>query len=140
MADCCSTTENKAVHPGKRCCPVCGMEGAVVQIRTISHHLRQAWKWEHKDIHYYFCNGQGCDVVYFGDDDSVIRKSQLRTRVGIKETASDAPACYCFGISREDALNDPGTRVYVMEQTRNAQCSCDVSNPSGHCCLKDFPR
>jgi hypothetical protein len=28
----------------------------------------------------------------------------------------------------------------VIEQTRLHNCACDVRNPSGRCCLKDFPK
>jgi hypothetical protein len=140
MTDCCTKTENKTVHPKKHCCPVNGLAGAEVSAKTISHHLKEAWKWESKGVRYFFCDDPGCSVVYFGEDDTTIAKAQLRTTVGVKETSNEAPACYCFGVSKADALNDPDIRAYVMSQTRHAQCSCDVSNPSGRCCLKDFPR
>jgi hypothetical protein len=140
MSDCCSTHESKAAHPKKRPCPNNGLEGAEVSARTISHHLKEAWKWQDKGIRYFFCSDPGCDVVYFGEDDSIITKAQLRTVVGVKEAAHDTPACYCFGVSKADAINNPAIREYVMAQTKRAQCSCDVSNPSGRCCLKDFPR
>ena len=28
----------------------------------------------------------------------------------------------------------------IVEQTKNARCSCETSNPSGRCCLKVFPK
>jgi hypothetical protein len=140
MSDISSTTESATAHPKKRCCPDNGLEGTEVSAKTISHHLKQAWQWKDEGVRYFFCADPDCDVVYFGDDDSIITKAQLRTTVGVKETSNDAPACYCFGISKADAINDPGIREYVMSQTKHAQCSCDVSNPSGRCCLKDFPR
>lgn len=140
MSDCCQSTENKTTHPKKHCCPENGMECVEVSAKTISHHLKQPWKWKDAGIRYFFCPDPDCDAVYFGDDNSIISRSQLRTRVGVKEKSSDTPACYCFGVSKADAINDPGIREYVMAQTKNAQCSCDVSNPSGRCCLKDFPR
>ena len=31
-----------------------------------------------------FCDDPNCDVVYFGEDNSVIAKEQIRTVVGIK--------------------------------------------------------
>ena len=140
MADCCLTTESKVAHPKKRCCPGNGVEGTEVSAKTISHHIKQAWKWKDNGTRYYFCAKPDCDIVYFGDDDSVILKSELRAPVGVKEASIDALACYCFGVTKADAQNDPGIREYVMLQTKHAQCSCDVSNPSGRCCLKDFPR
>jgi len=138
MVDCSS--ECGAARPGKRRCPVNGVEYAEVPSRTIAHHIRRSWQWSDNGRHYYFCNDPGCDVVYFGEDDSVILKSQLRTRVGAKEAAGDALLCYCFGVTRADAIADPGIRDFVLAQTRLGLCACDTRNPSGRCCLIDFPR
>lgn len=140
MADCCTPQTDDSVHPKKRPCPACGAEGSEVSVRTIAHHLKQTWQWQERGARYYFCAEPSCDTVYFADDGSTLLKSRLRTQVGVKESAGDAPLCYCFGVSRADALNNPAIREYVVTQTRLAQCSCDTRNPSGRCCLKDFPR
>lgn len=140
MSDCCSSSASDVLHPHKRRCPSCGEEGTEVAQRTIAHHLRNPWDWHNSETRYYFCDAPGCDVVYFGADGSVISKSQLRTAVGLKETSADGLICYCFGVSRADALRDAGVRDYVVEQTRLGLCSCDTSNPSGRCCLKNFPK
>lgn len=137
MSDCCSPS---TPHTKKHRCPHNGIEYAEVSARTIAHHIRQSWSWQDLGRRYFFCDDPDCDVVYFGDDDSVILKSQLRTRVGVKEAGDDALLCYCFGISRADALGDPAIRDYVVEKTRQGLCSCETSNPSGRCCLKDFPK
>lgn len=139
MSDCCSSTECVVAHPKKRRCPCNGAEGTEVPAKTIFHHLKHAWMWKANASPYYFCSDPECDVVYFGGDDSVILRSQLRTLVGVKEASTDAPACYCFGVAKGDALNDPGIRDFVVAQTKLGHCSCDTSNPSGRCCLKDFP-
>lgn len=141
MSDCCSTTEKKPAHPKKYRCPSNGLEYIEVTTKTISHQLKEAWNWkEGEDVRYFFCDDPDCDVVYFGDDDSVILKSQLRTPVGVKEASNDTLACYCFGVTKADAINDPGIREYVVKQTKHAHCACDIRNPSGRCCLKDFPK
>lgn len=95
--------------------------------------------WRQTANRYFFCDDTACDVVYFGDDGSTLLKSQLRTQVGLKEASGDAPLCYCFGISKRDFANDPATRDFVVAQTKAGRCSCETSNPSGRCCLKDFP-
>lgn len=140
MSDCCSTSETKTAHPKKLRCPSNGLEYIEVSPKTISHHLKEAWKWKDNGARYFFCDDPACDVVYFGDDDSVINKSQLRQPVGVKEASNDTLACYCFGVTKADAIADPGIRDYVKNQTKHAQCACDTRNPSGRCCLKDFPR
>jgi hypothetical protein len=135
MADCCAVSD----HPNKRRCPVHGGECAEVQVNTISHHIREAWCWESKDQRYYFCDDPACEVVYFGADNSVILKTQLRTTVGAKESMPDALLCYCYGVTRAVARSEPRAREFVVAQTRRGLCSCEISNPSGRCCLKDFP-
>ena len=47
-----------------------------------------------------------CDVVYFGQDNSIIEKSALRTVVGIKEKSDTFPICYCFGVSANQAATN----------------------------------
>lgn len=140
MSDCCSKTENKTQHPKKQPCPSNGLEGTEVSAKTISHHISQPWLWQPKNIRYFFCEDPNCEIVYFGEDDSTITKAQLRTKVGVKELSNEGVACYCFDVSKIDALNNPAIREYVVSQTKQAQCACDVRNPSGRCCLKDFPR
>lgn len=139
MTDCCTFANNQSRNPNKRCCPVSGMECSEVPVKTIAYHIRDAWNWEERAERYFFCADPACDVVYFADDGTVIRQAQLRTRVGLKDRGDDALVCYCFGVSRADALKDSSIREYVKGKTKNKLCACDTCNPSGRCCLKDFP-
>lgn len=140
MANCCSSTDCSDIHPNKNRCPVNRHVSSEVSTKTITHHFKDAWTWVQTAKRYFFCDDPSCDVVYFGDDGSRIFKSQLRTSIGIKETSDDALLCYCFRISRRDFANTPATRDFVVAQTKEGRCSCDTSNPSGRCCLKDFPK
>lgn len=140
MSECCSSNDCNVAHPKKQRCPINGHECSEVSVRTITHHIKEAWSWQPTGHRYFFCDDPACEVVYFSEDGSTILKSQLRTQVGVKETQDDMPLCYCFGISRLDFLNNPATRDFVVTQTKTAQCSCDTSNPSGRCCLKDFSK
>ncbi len=140
MADCCSSSEGKTAHISKHRCPANGIEHAEVSSRTIAHHIKHPWQWQDKGRRYFFCDDPDCDVAYFADDDSVILKSQLRTKVGVKEAGDDAMLCYCYGVTRGDALSNPGIRDFIVAETGQRRCACDTSNPSGRCCLKDFPR
>jgi len=139
MADGCLTPECCTAQPNRHRCPANGIEYAEVPERTIAHHTKHSWQWDGKGRRYFFCDDPACDIVYFGDDDSVILKSQLRTQVGAKEASGEAMLCYCFGVTKADALNDPSRRDFVLTQTRLGLCSCETSNPSGRCCLKSFP-
>jgi hypothetical protein len=139
MSDCCSSSECKTSHPNKHRCPANEIEYTEVSKRTIAHHIKHSWLWNDKGRRYFFCDDPECDIVYFGDDDSVIMKSQLRTKVGAKEASDSTMLCYCFGVTKADALNDPSIRDFVVTKTKLGLCSCDTSNPSGRCCLKNFP-
>ena len=140
MANCCSSSGCTVTHPTKNRCPANGHEYSEVSATTITHHLKESWSWMKTANRYFFCDDPSCEVVYFGDDGSTIPKSKLRTSVGIKEASDDALLCYCYGVSRKDFAATPATRDFVVAQTKAGSCSCYTSNPSGRCCLKDFPK
>ena len=84
MSDCCSKScSSNEVHETHRC-PVNGKVYKGVSEKTILHHINEPWQWEDKQQNYYFCDDPECDVVYFGQDNSVIKKSELRNIVGVK--------------------------------------------------------
>lgn len=139
MNDCCSPTAIAA--PPKKCkCPVNGIAYTEVSAQTILHHIKHPWQWATRSQGYYFCEDPDCDVVYFGEDGSILSKQDMRGSIGIKDASGDALICYCFAVSRADVLSDPALKEYVTQQTKDGLCSCKTSNPSGRCCLKDFPR
>ena len=131
---CCESTNQK--QP----CPVCVNLSARVTVQTISHHIKKAWGWSPTTEHYYFCENPECNVVYFGNDGSTINTSDLATTIGIKGQTDEDILCYCFNVTYGDYQNDPSIKDYVMAQTKAGLCSCETSNPSGRCCLKDFPK
>ncbi len=130
MSDCCPTsntetnseTNSKNKHPKKHTCPVNGKQYSEVSSTTILHHLNAPWNWAAKPQGYYFCTDPDCDVVYFGEDDSLILKSELRTKVGLKEKNGDALVCYCFGVSKTDAANERNQRLCDQEHQRKNMC------------------
>jgi len=140
MGECCSSSGSDSTHPNKLRCPINGKECAEVSVRTVVHQINDAWTWQPTGHRYFFCDDPACEIVYFGDDGSTILKSQLRRRVGQKDSSDEGLLCYCFGVTKQDFKNNPATRDFVVAQTKTGQCSCDTSNPSGRCCLKDFPR
>ncbi len=140
MSDCCSSSGSDDTRPKRHRCPANGLEYPEVSARTVAHHIKEVWNWQQTARHYFFCDDPSCEVVYFGDDGSTVIKSQLRTRLGVKESSDDALLCHCFGVSRKDFLTNPAVRDFVVAQTKAGLCSCDTSNPSGRCCLNGFPR
>ena len=139
MSDCCTDKTTPDTFPGKYRCPVNGREYRAVGAKTLLHHIKSPWQFALKEQGYYFCSDPQCQVVYFGQDNSVIRLADLETRVGQKETQCDRPVCYCFNVTQQAAEQDASIKDFVKQKTRAALCSCETSNPSGKCCLKDFP-
>ena len=145
MSDCCNnSSEDKAVEkkslPKKCACPINEKQYIEVPKKTILQHIKAPWKNILHEKKYYFCEDPNCEVVYFGLKGSIINKSELRTVVGKKEKSDKELVCYCFGVSKALAKQNPEIKTYVTQQTKEHNCSCDVKNPSGRCCLKDFPK
>lgn len=140
MSECCSPSDNLNRIPRKHRCPVNGKEYTEVSSRTIVHHIKEPWKLENKEQGYYFCDDPECDVVYFGQDDSIIGKQNLRTTVGVKQNTEESLVCYCFGVNRQEAATNSAAKAFVLKNTKNDTCACEIRNPSGRCCLKDFPK
>ena len=126
--------------PGKHKCPVDGEVYSEVSAQTIIHHLSKPWNWDDQGESFYFCDAPDCDVIYFSATGRIITQDQLRTAVGQKDCSESATLCYCFGVTRGAYLKDQRIKAYVVDQTRKQTCACDSRNPSGRCCLKDFPR
>ena len=137
MAECCAPRTNDA--PRRRPCPVSGHSCASVPRRTVLHHLRRPWRLAEDGQRFYFCDDPDCDVVYFAGGGATFSRADVRTQVGRKMESADAILCYCFGVSYRDALEDPTCEPFVRQQTRDGGCACATRNPSGRCCLREFP-
>ena len=145
MKKCCTEKENSVAdtsekHPSSHACPANGRSYVNVRRKTLLHHIAQPWLFSLPEQGYYFCTDPDCDIVYFGEDNTTVNTDELRTTVGQKSNDKDAAICYCFGITKALALLDKTIKDFVIRQTKASQCSCETSNPSGRCCLKDFPR
>jgi copper chaperone CopZ len=121
-------------------CPTCGNHGKPVKPLTLRALLRAEFVGQVADADYRFCAAKGCAVVYYGSGQT-FTTAQLKVAVGVKETAGERPLCYCFGHSiatiqedlrmkgRSDALAD------IRQKMKDPGCACEVTNPSGSCCL-----
>ena len=144
MSDCCSSSCNTTTPSKKQNCPGCHNSSSLVPISTIIKHIKEPWLWDKNDSkeivpQYYFCGDPNCDTVYFDNKNTTIKQFELRTRVGIKDQSGDSLICYCFGVTRNEAIKNPAIKEFVIKQTKEKVCACDHFNPSGKCCLKDFP-
>ena len=145
MSDCCSSSCNTSTPVKKQNCPECNNSASIVSRSTIIKHIKKPWLWNKNNTNkatpgYYFCNTPDCEVVYFDKNYTIIYQSELRTQVGIKDQSGDSLICYCFGVTTNQAIKNPDIKEYVTRQTKEKICACDSFNPSGKCCLKDFPK
>lgn len=120
-------------------CPQSQTESYQVPFKTVLQHIKKPWHNQLVEQQYYYCDGPECEVIYFGEDNSVIKQAELRTQVGIKiPTDINSLICYCFDISYAEARNNKMLMQFVTDKTKKQDCSCESQNPSGRCCLKDF--
>lgn len=140
MNNCCTQEKVPKNYLKSHNCPVNGKTYQSVKRKTVLHHVSQPWACSLTQQEYYFCSDPLCNVVYFGRDNSVIHNDELRTTVWQKSRDADATICYCFGVTKYHAMQDKNIKSFIAEQTKKSLCSCETSNPSGRCCLKDFPQ
>ncbi len=140
MSDCCLSSCQSSQFPKKHPCPHNGKMGTLVSITTIWHHLKQVWLWQAQNQAYYFCADPNCEVIYFGEDGSVIKQSELRTKIALKTQHPNDLVCYCYGVNLQDAKENPQIKSFVVKMTKQNACACETHHPSGHCCLKYFPK
>lgn len=140
MSNCCNTSSCETT-PRKGICPLNGKAYSRVKHTTLLHHLNKPWKSDISDQTWYFCDSPDCSVVYFGDNKQIFEQDDLRTQVGQKSSQPDRSLCYCFDVTQQDYEAQPElTKGFVIEQTQGNTCACQSQNPSGRCCLKDFPK
>ena len=121
-------------------CPTCGKNGKAVSPTTLRALLKEEFVGRVAETEYRFCDAKGCDSVYYGKGQT-FTKAELKVAVGVKETSGERPLCYCFGHSvgtiteelrtkgRSDALDT------IRRKMKDPGCACEVTNPSGSCCL-----
>ncbi len=147
MSDCCSVNAKTAAAPPVLACPVNGARSKQVDMLTVKSlvcHLPLGMP----NAQYYFCESPPCDVVYFplNPQAPIFRRADLLVRVGAKETEDPIPVCYCFGFTRkdiEDEVAQTGRSTIsgrITAEVKAGNCSCEVKNPSGKCCLGNVTR
>ena len=55
-----------------RTCPRNGKRYPTVSTFTLRHHLREPWRRDLQQHHYYCCDDPDCDVVYFNEADELL--------------------------------------------------------------------
>lgn len=132
------------VEPGERCpaCPACGRPGRAVAAVTVRSLARREAKPRVGEGPYRLCTNPACDVVYFSHESAqALRRHELRTRVGFKETAPDRLVCYCLRVTEQQILAEVAekrccTTLEDVERATRARRgkACKYTNPTGSCC------
>ena len=146
MSDCCKLPEPAAAATDDHC-RRCGETGRRVLRETMESLLKPEALERLADEPYYFDRTPECDVVYFSNEAGFyFQKDELKVRVGLKETESPIPLCYCFGHTAESAREEilaTGRSTVTERITAEVQagnCACEVKNPAGKCCLGEVNR
>ena len=124
-------------------CPVCRTKSKKVPSETVPALVKPELRSAVCEEPYRFCESPACDVVYFSEADPQhqFKRSDLRVRVGQKETEPDRHVCYCFDWTAEDIereLRSTGkTTIHdrIRRKVQEGFCHCETMNPQGSCCL-----
>ena len=124
-------------------CPAAGKRGKPVPLVT----LRSLVLPEHAAVvegrEWFFCSLPDCEVVYFTHNGQTLEKNALKVRVGLKESEAPRLVCYCFGHAIEsirEEIEKTGRSTVVAsirKKVEAGECSCEVLNPKGTCCVGD---
>ena len=135
---CCTPNPHSDTKPNKLTCPINGKTYRTIPNQTLLHHLKTPWTLESLETPFAFCDDPKCKVIYFNAAGQTFTQKQIRTPVGQKSNSDNALICYCFGVDKTTTQNQPEAKAFVIQQTKNHQCACEIRNPSSRCCLKDF--
>lgn len=125
-------------------CPVTRTPGRSVKLVTVQSLVRPEIRATVEGRDWSYCADPSCDVVYFSVDGTTLLKSDLTVRVGAKETTPPRLVCYCFGHTREsiqeEVVRTGSSSVVetVAAKVQAGECSCEIRNPKGTCCLGDL--
>ncbi len=140
-ASCCFSSQKPLAL---RSCPVSDFRGKPVEWLTVAA-LAARRVPPRQD--FWLCEDPDCEVVYFGEDGTLLQTSDLRVIPSFKGAPSrNDLVCYCFLYRRqeiEDELRASGeTTIFdrITAGVKAGNCACEVRNPSGQCCLGDVKR
>ena len=80
---------------------------------TLLHHVQSPWEMSLVEQGYYFCDDPECDVVYFGQDGSVISKNMIRSKIWQKTADKDCVICHCFGVTKQQEIENQFIKSFI---------------------------
>lgn len=141
MDDCCRNLPPEPKQKQPERCDFCKQLGKSVAHETVEALIKPEFRDAVNGRAYAFCETPTCPVVYYTADGSQVLKTQLRVRVGLKETEDPIPVCYCFNVTermiREEVAQTGRSTASarIRAEIKAGNCRCEVENPSGRCCL-----
>lgn len=134
-----TSTEQKAL------CPSCGHRGKPVQPITIESLVKEeARAGVGRTDGFRFCAEPSCEVAYYRPvTGHRFVRTDVKVRIGQKETSSPRPLCYCFGHTVEEIEEDVRKKGSsqipdeITQKCRQGLDRCEETNPHGSCCLGD---
>lgn len=127
-------------------CKGCSQMGIPAKRITLEHLIKEDKLSLIRDVQYFFCSTPTCNVVYFSRNGDVFYKTDLKVRVGIKETEEPILVCYCFGYTKKLIQDDIAQNGYstievkIKKSIKLKECKCEITNPKGVCCLGDVDK
>ena len=122
-------------EPAAPPCPQCGAVGPEVPRRTVVAVTRTPLPRQQT---LRLCRTPACELIYYAEPGAWIEATALSLRPVFK--GGDV-VCFCF-LHRADADGQlcAGVVEAITDRVRARDCSCDLRNPSGKCCLGELRR
>ena len=121
-------------------CDECSAAGKAVPLSLVRYHLSKPWQRELEDRQFSFCETPDCSVVYFSVEGNIFTVEDVRQGPAYKTGDGGDLLCFCFDVTGSNVTGPNDPSAYIREQVRRGECACNVSNPSGECCLGSIAR
>ncbi len=127
--------------PDDGACLECGRTGTKVLRVTMGVHIKEE-HWPLLGQGFRFCWTPDCDVVYYDNQKGIyFHKGDVKSRIGIKETAPPRPVCYCMNVTEERIAEEILEKkcCFSLEDIKSYTKAgegkwCLTTNPTGRCC------
>jgi len=102
---CCEGKKSPNKIENDNTCPVCKTSGIKVKNITVRHLVVDALAESVRDMDYYICVNQECDIVYYNPESDVkFDKQQVKLPIWFKKDANPKYACYCSKVTEEQVI------------------------------------
>ena len=141
MSESCCSVPSEGGDSGN--CPESGYRGQSVDWLTVAALTSGLVPPKQQ---FWMCWDPDCEVVYFGEDGTLLCVSDLAVTPGFKMQSANGLVCYCFLHTRgeiQGELQATGKTTvpdHITAEVKAGNCACEVRNPSGRCCLGEVQK